>query len=62
VLNGKIVDHVKATMRRGRDLPLVALSDRPWNDPGPRHSAAAEWEENQARPALRAIILDFSAV
>ena len=35
VLNGEIVDDVKATMRRGRDLRLVALSDRPWNDPGP---------------------------
>ena len=62
VLNSDIVDHVKATMRRGRDLRLVPLSDRPWNDPGPRHGVAAEWEENQARPALRAIVLDFSTV
>ena len=61
-LNSDIVDHVKATMQRGRDLRLVPLSDRPWNDPGPRHGVAAEWEENQARPTLRAIILDFSTV
>jgi len=62
VLNSEIVDHVKATMRRGADLRLVPLSDRPWNDPGPRHGVAAEWEENQARPALHAIVLDFSTV
>jgi sodium-independent sulfate anion transporter 11 len=60
VLNSALVDHVKANMRRGRDLRLVPLSERPWNDPGPRHGVAAEWEENQARPALHAIVLDFS--
>jgi sodium-independent sulfate anion transporter 11 len=62
VLNNEIVDRVKATTRRGRDVRLIPLSDRPWNDPGPRHGAAAEWEENQARPALRAVVLDFSTV
>jgi sodium-independent sulfate anion transporter 11 len=62
VFNSDIVDRVKATMRRGADLRLVPLSDRPWNDPGPRHGVAVEWEENQARPALRAIVLDFSTV
>ena len=62
VLNSEIVDHVKATTRRGQDLRLVPLRDRPWNDPGPRHGATAEWEENRARPDLRAIVLDFSAV
>ncbi len=62
VLNSEIVDYVKATMRRGADLRLVPPSDRPWNDPGPRHGVQAEWEENQARPALRAIVLDFSTV
>lgn len=60
VLNSEIVDHVKATMRRGKDLRLVPVSDRPWNDPGPRQGVAAEWEENQARPVLRAIVFDFS--
>jgi solute carrier family 26 (sodium-independent sulfate anion transporter), member 11 len=60
LLNGEIVDYVKATTRRGKDLRLVPLTDRPWNDPGPRYGAEAEWEENQARPDLRAIVLDFS--
>ena len=62
VLNSDIVDIVKATMRRGADLRLVPLSDRPWNDPGPRNGVDAEWEENHARPALRAIVLDFSTM
>jgi solute carrier family 26 (sodium-independent sulfate anion transporter), member 11 len=62
VLNGAIVDRVKATTRRGADLRLVPLSDRPWNDAGPRHGIDVEWEENQTRPALRAIVLDFSTV
>lgn len=60
MLNSEIVDRVKATTRRGQDLRLVPLRDRPWNDPGPRYGAVAEWEENQARPDLRAIVLDFS--
>jgi sodium-independent sulfate anion transporter 11 len=62
LLNGEIVDHVKATTRRGKDLRLIPLTDRPWNDPGSRHGAASEWEENQARPVLRTIVLDFSTV
>ncbi len=62
ILNSEIVDHVKATMRRGQDMRLVPLSDRPWNDPGPRFGAGAEWEENEARPVLRAVVLDFSTV
>jgi sodium-independent sulfate anion transporter 11 len=62
VFNSEIVDYVKATTQRGVDLRLIPLSDRPWNDPGPRHGVDAEWEENQARPALRAIVLDFSTV
>lgn len=62
ILNSDIVDHVKAATRRGNDLRLVPLTDRPWNDPGPKHGATAEWEENQTRPDLRAIVLDFSTV
>ena len=60
VLNSAIVDHVKETTRRGADLRLVPLSDRPWNDPGPRDGVTAEWEESQSKPVLRAIVLDFS--
>lgn len=62
VLNSEIVDYVKANMRRGIDVRLIPLSDRPWNDPGSRHGADSEWEENQARPNLHAIVIDFSTV
>jgi sodium-independent sulfate anion transporter 11 len=62
VLNSAIVDHVKETTRRGADLRLVPLSDRPWNDPGPRDGVIAEWERNQDKSDLRAIVLDFSTV
>lgn len=62
VLNSVIVDRVKETTRRGADLRLVPLSDRPWNDPGPRDGVIAEWEQNEERPDLRAIVLDFSTV
>jgi len=36
--------------------------DRPWNDPGPRRGKLANSDEIAARPILRAVILDFSAV
>jgi solute carrier family 26 (sodium-independent sulfate anion transporter), member 11 len=62
LLNREIVDYVKANIRRGKDLRLTPLSDRPWNDPGRRHGIESEWEANLARPVLRAIVLDFSAV
>jgi sodium-independent sulfate anion transporter 11 len=62
LFNSTIVDYAKANARRGRDMRLVPLSDRPWNDPGPRHGVDIEWEENQARPVLRAIVLDFTTV
>ncbi|KAK4148743.1 sulfate transporter family-domain-containing protein [Chaetomidium leptoderma] len=40
------------------------LGDRPWNDPGPRRGkvAASNNQELAARPTLRAVILDFTAV
>lgn len=60
ILNSEIVDYVRANIRRGTDVRLIPLSDRPWNDPGSRHGADAEWEENQGKPALHAIVLDFS--
>ncbi len=61
LLNSTIVDHVKANMKRGKDMSTVSNRDRPWNDPGPRpgHDESAE---NAKKPALRAIVLDFSAV
>ncbi|KAH9951374.1 sulfate permease [Amylocystis lapponica] len=60
-VNAAIVDHVKAHMRRGRDMSAVALGDRPWNDPGPR-PGHDEGAENMTRPVLRAVVLDFSGV
>ncbi|KZT11507.1 sulfate permease [Laetiporus sulphureus 93-53] len=60
-LNSVIVAYVKATMRRGKDYAGVKLSDRPWNDPGPR-PGQDESAENMLKPELRAIVLDFSGV
>ena len=60
IVNSEIVDYVRKNIRRGIDMRLIPLSDRPWNDPGSRHGPDSEWEENQARPVLRCIVLDFS--
>lgn len=61
LLNSAIVDHVKANYQRGMDFSQVKMSDRPWNDPGPK-PGQDENTENLARPVLRAIVLDLSAV
>lgn len=61
ILNSTIVDHVKENMRRGKDMSQVSMSDRPWNDPGPR-PGHDETAENAKKPDLRAIVLDFSTV
>ena len=62
-INDKIVGYVKAETRRGKDVSLTAKGDRPWNDPGPSKSnAAQELEAEKAKPLLKAVILDFSAV
>ncbi|CAK5266002.1 unnamed protein product [Mycena citricolor] len=62
ILNSEIVSHVKANMRRGKDLSNLAPGDRPWNDPGPKNGAEAEQQQNLQRPELRAVVIDFSAV
>ncbi|KAF9036709.1 sulfate permease [Panaeolus papilionaceus] len=62
ILNSVLVDYVKENMQRGRDMTNVKLSDRPWNDPGPRGSAAEDEIENRKKPVLHAIVLDFSTV
>jgi solute carrier family 26 (sodium-independent sulfate anion transporter), member 11 len=63
LVNSALVDYVKENMRRGKDMASVKLSDRPWNDPGPRvHGADAERATNESRPILHAIVLDFSTV
>ncbi|KAG9318408.1 sulfate transporter family-domain-containing protein [Chiua virens] len=63
IVNSTIVDYVKEHMRRGVDVGAIKLQDRPWNDPGPANaSAEAAREANNAKPQLRAVILDFSGV
>ncbi|KAJ3883800.1 sulfate transporter family-domain-containing protein [Lentinula edodes] len=63
IVNSVLVDYVKANMRRGKDMSNVKLSDRPWNDPGPRQADAAyEQERNSSLPDIHAVVLDFSTV
>ena len=63
LINGALVDHVKAHTQRGKDMTNVKRADRPWNDPGPGHrGAAADQEINRQKPILHAIVLDFSTV
>ncbi|KAK3400223.1 sulfate permease 2 [Sordaria brevicollis] len=54
--------HVFKHTRRTELNKFEKLGDRPWNDPGPRRGKAFLTDELVARPTLRAIILDFSAV
>jgi solute carrier family 26 (sodium-independent sulfate anion transporter), member 11 len=63
-LNEVLVDYVKSNIRRGKDMSTVPLSDRPWNDPGPKRGTdpSIEREENERKPRLHAIVLDFSGV
>jgi sodium-independent sulfate anion transporter 11 len=63
LVDGALVDYVKTHTRRGKDMTYVKLSDRPWNDPGPgRSGAVADQAENEKKPNLHAIVLDFSGV
>ncbi|THH13348.1 hypothetical protein EW146_g6854 [Bondarzewia mesenterica] len=62
IANSTLVDYVKEHTRRGKDMSTVKLNDRPWNDPGPARGAVAEQEENNTKPLLHAIVLDFSTV
>ena len=62
-INDRLVQHIKETTRRGKDMSLVAKGDRQWNDPGPSNSnAEAAFQAEQLKPSLRAVVLDFSAV
>ncbi|WWC61694.1 uncharacterized protein I303_104279 [Kwoniella dejecticola CBS 10117] len=63
LINDRIVHYVKANTRRGKDFSGISAGDRPWNDPGPKkNESAAAIEEQQSKPKLRAVILDFTAV
>ena len=59
-----LVDQVRASMRRGKDMSNISAGDRPWNDPGVRGASNQRDEqlENESRPVLHAIVLDFSQV
>lgn len=62
-MNTTLVDYVKEHTRRGKDMSGISLSDRPWNDPGPRRGHEAEELARHAdKPILKAIVLDFSAM
>ncbi|KAK4163215.1 hypothetical protein QBC43DRAFT_68317 [Cladorrhinum sp. PSN259] len=54
--------HVFKHTRRTQLDKYSKIGDRPWNDPGPRRGKAHNNAEIAARPTLRAVILDFSAV
>jgi len=63
VANSALVDYVKASTRRGKDLSSTKASDRPWNDPGPsRFGSSASETESEVKPLLHAIVLDFSSM
>lgn len=63
IANDVLVDYVRANMRRGKDMRNVKLADRAWNDPGPRSGVSEnEQTENEKKPRLHAVVLDFSAV
>lgn len=64
LLNSTIVDYVKEHTRRGKDMSDVKLSDRPWNDPGPRCGLEGDveaLERDANKPILKAIVFDFSS-
>ena len=58
LVNDAIVDYVKEHTRRGMDMTGVRAGDRPWNDPGKNNEA----ENDNAKPIVHAVVLDFSAV
>jgi sodium-independent sulfate anion transporter 11 len=63
LLNSTLVDYVKEQTRRGKDMSNVTASDRPWNDPGPGRGKSRVTGTNEAaKPLLRALVLDFSAM
>lgn len=61
--DSELVDYVRDNFRRGQDMSDVKNSDRAWNDPGPpRGTSSADLAAtNEAKPDLRAIVLDFTA-
>ncbi|KAG8813947.1 hypothetical protein FRC17_001365 [Serendipita sp. 399] len=65
LINSNLVDHIKEHTKRGKDMSLVRLIDRPWNDPGPRRGTKVDQEaldREAKKPLLKAVVLDFAAV
>ncbi len=61
-LNSILVDYVKENTRRGKDMSSVKLSDRPWNDPGPKRGEIDLQALNNSLPLMHAVVLDFSSM
>ncbi|KAK1989535.1 sulfate permease [Colletotrichum cereale] len=60
-----LTDYIFARTRRTNMEAYGRLGDRPWNDPGPSRKAKkaqAQMHEEENRPTLKAVILDFSSV
>lgn len=62
LLTGGLVDYVKTHTRRGKDMTGVSLADRAWNDPLPRSGKYVLTPEELAKPILKSVVLDFTAV
>ncbi|KAF3912533.1 Pendrin [Dactylellina cionopaga] len=54
----QLIDFIQLKCRRTSTDTYPRLGDRPWNDRGPRHIVL----EDDHRPTLKAVILDFSSV
>jgi sodium-independent sulfate anion transporter 11 len=61
IVNSALVDYVQQNMRRGMDMTNIKPSDRAWNDPSPLRGED-EQKQNEMKPILHAIVLDFSTV
>jgi solute carrier family 26 (sodium-independent sulfate anion transporter), member 11 len=63
-LNDRIVYFAEEKTRRGKSSQYRTLGDRPWNEGFVPRSMAKYWQnqDDDVRPILRAIVLDFSAV
>ncbi|KAG8779455.1 hypothetical protein FRC20_003171 [Serendipita sp. 405] len=63
LINSTVVDYIKEHTKRGKDISLVRLVDRPWNDPGPRRGTKVDPAAvDDKKPLLKALVLDFAAV
>lgn len=61
-ISSVLMNYIKETTRRGKDMSSVSASDRPWNDPGPLRGDNGDPATDSRKPILRAVVLDMSAV